>query len=112
MAFKKVSKRNSMREQRSERRTQITAESANAASTTHGAQEAWNPHIPELLTYVDLARITGESVMTHRRRKMFGTGPRALRIGRHIRFHPRDVAEWLEQCASNSRNTEIRGVKR
>ncbi len=62
--------------------------------------------LPDLLSY-DLARITGESVMTHRRRKMLGTGPRALRIGRHIRFHPRDVSEWLERCAQSGKGVGL-----
>jgi hypothetical protein len=56
-----------------------------------------------LLDYSDLARITGESVMTHRRRKMLGIGPRVLRLGRHIRFHPNDVAAWLESCAQSQK---------
>jgi hypothetical protein len=30
---------------------------------------------------------------------MLGSGPRALRIGRHVRFRPKDVSEWLERCA-------------
>ena len=67
--------------------------------TNHNqGQETGSQDLPSLLDYNDLARITGESVNTHRRRKNRGTGPRALRIGRHIRFHPRDVSEWLERC--------------
>lgn len=41
-----------------------------------------------LLDYTALAQITGEGISTLRRRKTLGTGPRALRIGRHIRFTP------------------------
>jgi len=56
----------------------------------------------DLMDYRALAKLTGESVVTHRRRKMLGTGPRAIVLGRHIRFHPRDVSEWLE-----SRRSEV-----
>jgi hypothetical protein len=64
-------------------------------------------HLDELLTYTDLARLTGESVMTHRRRKMMGVGPRFLRIGRHIRFRRQDVAAWLDSCAQcRAKNAE------
>jgi predicted DNA-binding transcriptional regulator AlpA len=57
--------------------------------------------LDDLLTYADLARLTGESIMTHRRRKMLGTGPRFLLIGgRHIRFRSSDVTAWLDSCAN------------
>jgi predicted DNA-binding transcriptional regulator AlpA len=57
--------------------------------------------INELLTYQYLAELTGESIITHRRRKMLGQGPRYLRIGKHhIRFRRRDVLAWLESCAN------------
>ena len=70
-----------------------------SSCSTHISALGAKPSIPGLLDYKDLAKITGESVMTHRRRKMLGIGPRALRLGRHIRFHPKDVAVWLESCA-------------
>jgi hypothetical protein len=73
-----------------------------------GKEKNWNDSgLPELLGYEDLARITGESVMTHRRRKRLGIGPRALQVGRHIRFHPKDVSDWLQHCAQISRQKEL-----
>jgi predicted DNA-binding transcriptional regulator AlpA len=55
--------------------------------------------LDELLTYRDLATLTGESITTHRRRKMLGTGPAFLLIGgRHIRFRKSDVNAWLDSC--------------
>lgn len=73
-------------------------------TNTESIAEVTANQVPKLLDYNALAEITGEGISTLRRRKMLGTGPKALRIGRHIRFHPQDVAEWLsnlrqEACA-------------
>jgi predicted DNA-binding transcriptional regulator AlpA len=48
-----------------------------------------------LRTYDDLARITSESVATHRRREKLGTGPQAIRVGRHVRFTDKSIRQWL-----------------
>lgn len=87
--------------QRSTHRVHVSELSGGAFPAVDESQENGSSELPELLDYHDLARITGESVITHRRRKMLGTGPRALRIGRHIRFHPKDVSEWLERCVQS-----------
>lgn len=50
----------------------------------------------ELLTVEDLARIVRVPPATVRRWIYKRTGPRALKIGRHIRFQPADVQQWLE----------------
>jgi len=77
-----------------------------ASSTIRDANATRDLNLTALLTYTDLARISGESVMTWRRRKMLGTGPRALVIGgRHVRFFPKDVFEWLENCAQGGSGT-------
>lgn len=56
--------------------------------------------LPTLLDYRDLAKLTKESVATHRRRQKNGTGPRALRLsGRHVRFDRADVIRWMQSCA-------------
>jgi predicted DNA-binding transcriptional regulator AlpA len=58
---------------------------------------------PELLDYRELARITKKSVVTLRRYKMQGLGPRFIRIGRHVRFREEDVVAWLDSCAEEGR---------
>jgi excisionase family DNA binding protein len=53
--------------------------------------------LDELLTYEQLAQITQKSVVTLRRYTMLGTGPKALRLGRHVRFRRSDVKAWLDE---------------
>jgi len=97
-----------MSRRRSIFRTPVSGLPDHVATAVQVTQKNGPYELADLLDYHDLARITGESVITHRRRKMLGTGPRALHIGRHIRFHPRDVSEWLERCAQTaSKRTEV-----
>lgn len=52
----------------------------------------------KLLTPADLARKMGLAVQTiYNRRSSGGSLPRCINTGRLIRFHPRDVEEWLSQ---------------
>jgi predicted DNA-binding transcriptional regulator AlpA len=49
-----------------------------------------------MLNERDVARITGMSVQTIRRWRLFRGGPRYLKIGSAVRYKPEDIAEWLE----------------
>lgn len=51
---------------------------------------------PELWTIEDLASYLKVSVKTVRDWRLRGIAPRALKLGRHVRFRPEDVHEWLE----------------
>jgi predicted DNA-binding transcriptional regulator AlpA len=74
------------------------------SESTHDAPGEASHEVEQLLTYADLSRITGESVMTQRRRKMLGTGPKFLLVGRrHVRFRPSDVLAWLTPVRRNRR---------
>lgn len=44
----------------------------------------------------DVARITGLSLATVRRWRLFGQGPRYLKIGAAVRYKPGDLTAWLE----------------
>ena len=93
-----------MSTKRSIRRNQCSDRLQGASGAIGDANATRNLDLTALLTYTDLAKLSGESVMTWRRRKMLGTGPRALVIGgRHVRFFPKDVVEWLENCAQPGR---------
>ena len=46
--------------------------------------------IDELADYLDVP------VATVRRWRIDKTGPRGIRVGRHVRYRPRDVELWLE----------------
>ena len=53
-----------------------------------------------LLTEYDLANVTSLSVVSIRRLRYAGTGPKHVRIGRSVRYRVTDVEAWI-----NSRPT-------
>lgn len=50
----------------------------------------------DLLTPVQLAELVGVPRSTVYTWRYHGTGPRAIKVGRHIRFRRSDVDAWLE----------------
>lgn len=48
-----------------------------------------------LLSNEDLAEMCGVPVWTVRKWRDKGTGPAAIRIGKHLRYRPEDVDQWL-----------------
>jgi excisionase family DNA binding protein len=50
-----------------------------------------------LLTTIEVSDYLGIPVSTIHRWRYVGTGPPAIRIGRHLRFDPDDLAEWIEE---------------
>jgi len=50
----------------------------------------------ELLTERDVVRITGMSVASVRRWRLFREGPKYLKIGSAVRYRPEDISAWLE----------------
>ena len=54
----------------------------------------------ELMTPSDVARYLVVPVKTLYRWRHQGTGPRALRVGRHLRYRSEDLASWLEAQSS------------
>jgi len=55
------------------------------------------PHtLEELLTEHDVARITGLSVASVRRWRLFKRGPKYLKLGSAVRYRAEDVSAWLE----------------
>ena len=49
-----------------------------------------------LLSTSDVARITGRSVSTLEKDRLFGTGPAFVKIGRLVKYRPCDLREWLQ----------------
>ncbi len=43
----------------------------------------------------DFLSVPVETLRTWRKRK---TGPRAARMGNHLRYHPRHVLRWFIEC--------------
>jgi predicted DNA-binding transcriptional regulator AlpA len=56
--------------------------------------------LEELLTEHDVARITGLSVASVRRWRLFKQGPKYLKIGAAVRYKPEDISAWLESRPS------------
>ena len=61
-----------------------------------------------LLSTPDVARITGRSVSTLEKDRLFGTGPAFVKIGRLVKYRPRDVREWLQSFESVRSTFEAR----
>jgi predicted DNA-binding transcriptional regulator AlpA len=61
-----------------------------------------------LLSTPDVARITGRSVSTLEKDRIFGTGPAFVKIGKSVKYHPRDVREWLQGFQTVRSTTEAR----
>lgn len=53
-----------------------------------------------LLSTADVSRITGRSVSTLEKDRLFGTGPAFVKIGRLVKYRPRDVRAWLQNFES------------
>lgn len=49
----------------------------------------------QLINEHDVARLTGMSVATVRRWRLFKRGPQYLKLGSAVRYKPSDVAAWL-----------------
>jgi excisionase family DNA binding protein len=61
--------------------------------------------VPQLLSVPELAKLLQVPVATIYRWRHRGEGPEPIRVGRHLRYDPADVAAWLEdrKVASASR---------
>jgi len=49
-----------------------------------------------LLTERDVAHVTGMSLASVRRWRLFRTGPRYLKLSSAVRYRPEDLEAWLE----------------
>lgn len=52
--------------------------------------------ISVLINEHDVARVTGMSVATVRRWRLFKQGPRYIKIGAAVRYRPEDVQAYLD----------------
>jgi predicted DNA-binding transcriptional regulator AlpA len=56
---------------------------------------AINKALAELLNEHDIARITGLSVASVRRWRLFRQGPKYLKLGAAVRYRPEDLQAYL-----------------
>lgn len=64
--------------------------------------------IEALLNERDVARVTGLSVASVRRWRLFRLGPKYLKIGAAVRYKPEDIKAWLESRPSGGGHREAR----
>ena len=58
-----------------------------------------------LLTAVELAAFLSIPVATVRQWRYMGVGPKAFKVGRHLRYDPDEVMRWLvEECRTQERS--------
>ena len=57
-----------------------------------------------LITTAELAAFLSLPVKTLRDWRYTGVGPRALRVGRHLRYEPVEVRRWLEDDCRSKRS--------
>jgi len=65
--------------------------------------------VTEFFSTEGLARYLGVPAATVKAWRYKGTGPRGLRVGRHIRYRRADVERWLESQAGHERQSTSRG---
>jgi len=66
-----------------------------------------NERLQSLLNEFEVARITGLSVASVRRWRLFRRGPKYLKIGAAVRYKPEDISAWLEsRPTGGGRETE------
>ena len=58
--------------------------------------EAVHKPIEDLLNEHDVARITGMSVASVRRWRLFNRGPKYIKLGAAVRYRPSDLAAWID----------------
>lgn len=63
-------------------------------------------NIRTLLNEYEVARITGLSVASVRRWRLFRQGPKYLKIGTAVRYKPEDVASWLDGLPTGGEHSE------
>jgi predicted DNA-binding transcriptional regulator AlpA len=54
-----------------------------------------NNNLEALLNEHEVARVTGLSVASVRRWRLFRQGPKYLKIGAAVRYKPEDISAWL-----------------
>jgi predicted DNA-binding transcriptional regulator AlpA len=59
-------------------------------------ESAATTQLPTLLNEFDVARVTGLSVASVRRWRLFKQGPKYMKIGASVRYRAEDVRAWLE----------------
>jgi hypothetical protein len=72
----------------------MTAHTVSYESNDHGKRERELP-MNRLWSIEEAAYFLGVSIDTVRAWRRLGSGPRGLRLGKHVKYRPQDVISWL-----------------
>jgi predicted DNA-binding transcriptional regulator AlpA len=72
---------------------------SNQSKTNHSANEGATINLPNLLTQKDLAEYLCKSEAWCERSRWEGSGPKFIKLGRHVRYKENDVLAWIESCS-------------
>jgi predicted site-specific integrase-resolvase len=64
------------------------------------------PVLDKLWTAKDVAALLGVPVATLYQWRYTGTGPKACRVDKHLRYHPDEVWRWFREEACNGQRPE------
>jgi len=67
-----------------------------------------NTTIEALWNERDVARVSGLSVATIRRRRLLDQPPKFIKLGAAVKYKPADVAAWIDSQSTGERQTEAR----
>jgi predicted DNA-binding transcriptional regulator AlpA len=56
--------------------------------------------VESLLNERDVARITGLSVASLRRRRLLNQAPKYYKLGAAVKYKTEDIAAWIDSCAT------------
>jgi predicted DNA-binding transcriptional regulator AlpA len=69
---------------------------------------AVNNSLETLLNEHEVARVTGLSVASVRRWRLFRQGPKYLKLNSAVRYRPEDISEWLATRPTGGGNCKAR----
>ena len=71
-----------------------------ADTTTDASSPATAPRVEPLWRIGDVSAYLGVPIATLYQWRHLGTGPKAYRLGKHLRYRQADVEAWLTEQAS------------
>jgi predicted DNA-binding transcriptional regulator AlpA len=68
---------------------------SNLVATPAGAPPAFA--FEPLLTVEQVSQLVGRSVITLEKDRLYGSGPRYVKMGRLVRYRPEDIRAWVAE---------------
>jgi predicted DNA-binding transcriptional regulator AlpA len=58
--------------------------------------------IDPLFDEAQVAQLTGRGIATLQKDRVRGTGPKYVKLGRHVRYRPADIEAWISERVRQS----------